>query len=228
MSEAIIGIGMLVEMSTPAAPTVWVEIEEAFDASPPNDTEDQIDVTHYQSPNRRREFIAGLTDGGEVAISLNHVPGSATDLFLIAAKGESRNIRITYFSGVQVEFLGARRGYEISSPVDDKMTAVATFKVSGDVTQSAAGIPVNSVKPSIAGIPQQGVVLTAHPGVWSPGGTFTYQWENDGTPIGGATSRTYTPVAGDIGDTLTVVVTCTNSEGNASAESAGAIDVVGP
>jgi hypothetical protein len=226
MSNAQLGYGILVEMSLPATPTVWVEIEEVFSVTPPSDVDEQVDVTHYQSPDRRREFIAGLTDGGECAMEMNFIPGSTTDVFLIAAQGLPRNIRITYFNGVTVSFVGQRQGYEIAPPVDDKMTATATFKVTGEVTQAAAAAPVNSVLPSIAGTPQVGQTLTAHEGVWTGAPQFTYQWKNEGVNISLATNKTYVPVAGDIGDNLTVAVTGTNATGAATATSAEAIPVI--
>ena len=101
-----------------------------------------------------------------------------------------------------------------------------SFKVSGSPAQAAVSAPVNSVKPAISGIPQVGVVLTAFDGVWSPGGIFTYQWKNAGVDIGGETGKTYTPVVGDVGDVLSVVVTATNTEGNASATSANSAAVL--
>lgn len=225
-TEAEIGMGTVFEMATVAAPTVWTHIGEIFDMTPPAATDETIEVTNFDSPNRTREYIPGLSDMGSFAFEMNYVPGSASDLFLIASRGVTRKCRITFANGVIITFDGVRESYEPSLPVDDRMTASVSFKVSGDPEQTAASAPVNVVKPSIAGIPQVGVTLTAHEGVWSPGGTFTYQWKSDTVDIGGATSKTYIPVVGDIADTLTVVVTATNTEGSASATSAGAIDVI--
>ncbi|MEW9838239.1 hypothetical protein [Mesorhizobium marinum] len=44
--------------------------------------------------------------------------------------------------------------------------------------------------------------------------------------IGGATSKTYVPVVGQITDVLTVVVTGTNAAGSAAAESVGTAAVI--
>ena len=49
--------------------------------------------------------------------------------------------------------------------------------------------------------------LTAVPGTWDSGVTFTYQWTVDGTNVAGATGSTYTPVAADAGKVITVKVT---------------------
>lgn len=226
MSNAMTGMGILVRMADPAAPTVWTTLAEVFNVSPPADTDDQIDVTHYQSAGNRREFITGFTDGGEIPIEMNFVPGSATDVYMVASKGVTRIIEITYPNGVTVTFNGLRTGYEISPPIDDKMTATATFKVTGAITQTAAAAPVNSTLPAIAGLPKVGVVLTAFEGEWSGAPAFTYQWKKGGANISGATTRNYTPVVGDIGGALTVAVTGTNTTGSATATSTAAINVV--
>jgi hypothetical protein len=82
--------------------------------------------------------------------------------------------------------------------------------------------PVNSVLPVISGTEQVGETLSCSTGTWSgfPTPTYTYQWENTGVDISGATSSTYLVDATDEGDTLTCDVTATNSEGAATAESA--------
>ena len=52
--------------------------------------------------------------------------------------------------------------------------------------------------------------------------TYAYQWQRCSAScsnISGATGSTYTPVAADVGDTLDVTVTASNSAGNASATS---------
>ena len=96
-------------------------------------------------------------------------------------------------------------------------TIVATVVVS----------PANTVLPSISGSVTVGVVLTANNGTWTgfPAPTFTYQWrkcDSGGAScsnIAAATGTTYTPVSGDVGSTLRVVVTATNSQGTATATS---------
>jgi hypothetical protein len=95
--------------------------------------------------------------------------------------------------------------------------------------------PVSVELPSIAGVAQVGSVLSASAGSWSgsPAPSLAYQWRRcdavgEGcAPIGGATGTSYVLVGEDEGRTLRVVVTATNSAGEASAESA-ATGVVQP
>jgi peptidoglycan/xylan/chitin deacetylase (PgdA/CDA1 family) len=66
--------------------------------------------------------------------------------------------------------------------------------------------------PTITGTPKVGQVLTAVPGAWGPGTVaFTYQWLRAGVAIPGATGATYKPGDSDIGATLTVSVTGTET-----------------
>ena len=88
--------------------------------------------------------------------------------------------------------------------------------------------PTNTAPPTIAGSAVEGQVLTAATGTWSgaPAPTFTYRWQDcngAGTgcaTISGATASTYTLVSADVGSTVEVVVTATNTGGSASATSA--------
>ena len=66
----------------------------------------------------------------------------------------------------------------------------------------------NTVAPSISGPAQVGATLTAARGTWSPddGLTVGYQWYVGGAPVDGATGTTYHPVDGDVGQSVTVLV----------------------
>ncbi|HET7514514.1 MAG TPA: hypothetical protein VFJ60_06905 [Gaiella sp.] len=93
-------------------------------------------------------------------------------------------------------------------------------------------VPANTAEPRISGSPAQGQTLTAAPGTWTgtPAPTFSYQWlrcpasggasnGSDCANIDGATTTSYVVAAGDVGFTLRVKVTATNSDGQASAAS---------
>lgn len=85
--------------------------------------------------------------------------------------------------------------------------------------------PANTVAPSIAGSTgTEGNVLTAALGTWTGDMpmTFAYQWIKGGVNISGATSSSYTILSGDVGSTITVRITATNSVNSVSATSAAA------
>ena len=89
-------------------------------------------------------------------------------------------------------------------------------------------LPANSALPAISGTAQDGQTLSGSTGTWGGTGpiTYAYQWRRCNAAgascanIGGATSSNYSLVPADIGSTIRLVVTATNSEGSASATSA--------
>jgi hypothetical protein len=117
------------------------------------------------------------------------------------------------------------------------VTSVSMGPTSGYIlldTSPAAVAPVDTVAPSISPAPTLGTKLTASPGTWtgSPAPVYAYQWSRCTSgicaPISGATSSTYTVQSADIGSSLQVNVTATNSGGIASASSAQTTVVAAP
>ena len=88
--------------------------------------------------------------------------------------------------------------------------------------------PINVIAPAIEGNLTAGDTLTAEPGTWlgSEPITYSYQWQKcdeEGeacTNISGATAGTYTLPEGDVGSTIRVTVTASNTLGNTSVTSA--------
>lgn len=225
---ADIGYGITFEVETTAGSGTYTTLAQVYACSPPSNTVDQIDVTHYGSAGRTREFIGGLSDPGSATAEMNFTEGSATDVFIRTwrTSGLNRLVRITYADGARVQFSAAVENYTPATPLDDKKTATLTMKVSGAPTHSAAAAPTNVTLPAISGVAEVGEVLTALEGVWTGAPTFTYQWQADAAGnntfanISGATAKTYTLQAGDETDHVRVIVTGTNGTGNASATSA--------
>jgi hypothetical protein len=140
MTDALLGYGSRFAIDDEDSPTNYVEIAEVRSITPPSETIDMIDATHMQSPDRRREFISGLIDGGEASFEMNFIPGNASDqrlnviLNLAAGVSRRRSCKITYPNGVYQIFDGELTGYEKTVPFDDRMGATVTFKVTGAVT----------------------------------------------------------------------------------------------
>jgi len=101
--------------------------------------------------------------------------------------------------------------------------AVLTLTVTGT---AAAAAPENTARPTISGAAREGAALTASRGTWANNPTsYAYAWQrcaSDGTAcsgIAGASKETYTPVVGDVGRTLRVLVTAVNADGRDLAPS---------
>lgn len=106
------------------------------------------------------------------------------------------------------------------------VTATATSASKGAVTanvsiivDTATAAPANTVAPALSTqAPVYNVPVTVTAGTWTNSGTITYQWQVAGVngTGAGATTDSYTPVAGDETKILSVIVTNTNSEGSTS------------
>jgi predicted secreted protein len=144
MSDAKLGYGSKFLMKALANSTALTKLAEVTSVTLPNEQVAEVEVTHYESPGRTREFIAGLNDAGEITIGMNYLPGSDTDDLIVAAKadGAVRTMRIVVPDGTATgqafTFPGFVRGYERDVPIDDKMTAQVTIRVAGAVVQAAA------------------------------------------------------------------------------------------
>lgn len=132
-TEAKIGMGSRFEIGNGADPEVFTQLAEVINITPPAMSRDAIDATHMLSPEMWREFIPGLKDGGEVSVEMNFIPGGAGESQIMQnlAADETRTYRITFPNGVAWEFAAFVTGFEPDTPHDDKMSATATFKVSG-------------------------------------------------------------------------------------------------
>ncbi|OYW87303.1 MAG: hypothetical protein B7Z20_05425 [Sphingobium sp. 32-64-5] len=127
---------------------VLKEIAEVTAIGLPNPQQDDVDATHFKSPNRQREFVPGLIDNGEIQFGTNYIAGSESDQLLTEAmqSGQNRTVVVAIPAGASFQyfqFSGIIKGYEKEIPIEDRQTATVTVRVSGAVTQSA----VNPVTP---------------------------------------------------------------------------------
>jgi len=136
MSDAVLGYDSEFAIGTDASPPVYTDLIEVTEITFPNIVADDVDVTHMKSPNKTREYIAGLKEGGECAVTCNWIDGNATDDIFVSlhASGATRPLRITTPRGVTYSFDGYIKGIERNLPIDAQSTISATFKVASAVT----------------------------------------------------------------------------------------------
>lgn len=140
MTTALIGYGA--EFWLDNASNVLTQIAEITAVTPPNPQVDQVEATNFDSPGRRREYIAGLVEDGEGTFEMNYVPGSASDELIRAAlaDGVTRSYRIILpdgDTGWQIDGDCVVTGYERNIPIDDRMTATLTVRFTGATTEAA-------------------------------------------------------------------------------------------
>ena len=120
---------------------------------------------------------------------------------------------------------------DVGHTIEVQVTATNSGGSSAEATSAATAAvvppaPTSNNPPTISGTAQQGQTLTENHGQWTNGPTsYAYQWwrcDSNGLNcalITGATLQTYTSTAADVGATLYVTETATNSGGSGSANS---------
>ena len=132
-----------------------------------------------------------------------------------------------------------------ANDVGDTLRAVLTAKNSVGSTSATSlpspvidGRPENTTPPAISGTARDGQTLSGSTGAWTgyPSPSYSYQWQRCNssgescTNISGATSTTYSLGHGDVGTTLRIKVTASNSGGSASStsEASGVVAALAP
>lgn len=212
----------------------WTTLVGTEDSPFPDQTPDDEDTTWQGSPDDTEESIRGMKKVATWNLPLQYTPGSATDILLSALEEEGSDetviVEITPAGGASHQWMAYVNTYRATAlNARGKQMAEAVFKIQARLATVAPSAPVNTTLPAISGVAQVGQVLTAWPGIWQPTGALTYQWQvNSGSwaNIALATLQTYTPLVGQIGTPLRVIVTATNTTGATSAISAATANVI--
>jgi hypothetical protein len=116
----------------------YVEVAEVTSITWPGYSRDAVEATHLNSDDQFREYVPGLMDAGEVTFELNFIP-SVSDVIIAALTAAAiQQFKITAQGGANCVFRGIVTSYQPQSPVDDRMTASATIKVTGKPTWAAS------------------------------------------------------------------------------------------
>jgi hypothetical protein len=118
--------------------STYTAVAEVTNITWPGYTRDAVDATNMASPNEFREFIPGLMDAGEVTIEMNYIP-SASDVIIAALTAATAGqFKIAAASGVNIVFNAIVTAYSPQAPLEDKMSASATFKITGKPVWAAS------------------------------------------------------------------------------------------
>lgn len=149
-SEAQIGYGT--EFWLGDATGTLKELDEVTEIPFAEETADDVEVTHFKSPKRRKEYKAGMIEPGEGSIMLNYIPGSDTDKLIRAAHndGKVRPYRAIVPAGEDASWV--IDGFLIvksrsrAVPIGDRMTQTVNVRFTG-ATEEESG----SALPALAG-----------------------------------------------------------------------------
>jgi hypothetical protein len=137
MTDATIG-GFVFRLGTTGSPLTYNAIEEVFAITGLGKVRELVDATHFASGGNR-EYIAGLSDGVEITVECNYVPGATRQGDMIAAvnTGDNRLFQVAETlesPETTYTFTGTPLSWTINPSVDDRNTLSFTVKISGDIT----------------------------------------------------------------------------------------------
>jgi len=142
MSNAFSGVGTTFRRATGAsssAGSVFETIAEVNSISGPNKTRGTIDVTSLDSVGGYKEFIASFRDAGEVSLEMNFTRDGYDDLNDDFESDSSVEYRIVLpdTGATQFDFTGYVTGLSMAIPMDDKVTASVSIKITGQVVMTS-------------------------------------------------------------------------------------------
>lgn len=125
--------GIALKRGDGVTPTeAFTAIASVTNVSGPEIERETYDVTAHDSVDGWREFIGGLKDGGEVSITVNYDPRVHDDLVADFEDTAPRNYKMVFPDSLGEWALKLiLKGFKQEAPVDDKLSAELTFKVSG-------------------------------------------------------------------------------------------------
>lgn len=105
-------------------------LAEITDTTPPEMARESIDTTHTATPDGAMTFIpSDLIDYGECGCDINFDEGRTPPI-----DQPAETVVINFPSGTTWTFQGFLTNYAPAAPIDDRMTASVTIKVSGKIT----------------------------------------------------------------------------------------------
>jgi hypothetical protein len=143
-TEARIGHGTLLKRGNGASPEVFETIAEVTSINPPQMESEDVKVSHMESPGGYHEYIPGMREAGEVSFEINFLPAHATHNGVtgLAANHRARTVhnwKIELAGGGAVwSFPGYVKTFNVQIPVDDKVSASVSIKVTGEPLLAAA------------------------------------------------------------------------------------------
>lgn len=168
--------------------------------------------------------------GGTYGVPIEATSRVADDLAYVFAQASrpgttTATITVSSLAGQTLTVIGEARTVDVDGQGTFTDTFAADYTVHRYVSDSppAFSVPENTDPPALTtdGTPETGETIATSAGTWTgaPAPTFSYQWQRDGSSIGGAVTASYVLQEDDEGHDVGCHVTATNSQGSDSADS---------
>ena len=132
---ADLGYLALLSRGSATSPVVYSEIAEVTNIPGFGAMSDLIEVTHLQSPNAAKEFISGLDDGVELAITCNMRLDHASHIALIRDQFEKNRVpfKLTHpeWGAAYFIFQALVRGFSLDLQPNVAQVITFTIKITG-------------------------------------------------------------------------------------------------
>ncbi len=136
---AIPGYGTLLKMGDGGTPETFATVVEVTEVDPPEITLKTDDATSHDS-NGWEEFVGTLLSGGDVSAKINWQPTNGTHdettgVLYAVLNRMKKNFKIVLPGTLKTfAFAALVTKFKPTTPVDKKMAAEITLKISGPVT----------------------------------------------------------------------------------------------
>lgn len=131
------GFGAALLRSDMEESPTFEEIANVTSINGPSISRNVYDVTAHDSPGKWMEFIGGLKDPGEISFDLNWDPENTTHEALYGDKDDlvPRDYQLVLPNDIATFDMSLiLTEFGVVIPVDDKLTASVTYKISGPPT----------------------------------------------------------------------------------------------
>lgn len=136
------GFGIKLQFTTDSG-TTWTDTGAVEDANPPASSKDTYETTHHGTPNGIKEFMGGLVDTGEASIDVQYDMANTGHIELRTRANTAHEAPQDYRfvwgdTGATIdEFSAICTNFAPQSPIDNKVLATISFKLSGAVDYDA-------------------------------------------------------------------------------------------
>ena len=136
---ADLGYLAVLERGNGTSPETWAQIAEVINIPGFGAMSDLVEVTHLNSPNGSKEYISGLDDGIEMAITANFRPDHATQspvngLIRDQLNKSRPNFRLSHPAWPNDwTFRALVRGFSVDLAPNEAQTATFTLKITGGI-----------------------------------------------------------------------------------------------
>lgn len=134
-TKAVLVHGTQVQRGLGTNPETYENITEVTSVEPPEDQADDVEVTHVEALNKRKQFIRGMIDSGEASCTVNYNPTQYpvhVNLRTDFKTGLIRKWRVVLPGGMEtIEFDAYVKGLKRNlGGAGDALTADITWRVS--------------------------------------------------------------------------------------------------